>query len=179
MATEKSCSGSTVLLLFRSGDPMCDYQLSLLIDGVPITTQVTVNSGTPDPVIQSDLNSNRINNTTGTISVVTVGTNLEFTITGIVLPIGSLGLFSYDITPGAFPCGTFPADIPNALVCSVIPTPSKRKRKLRGVFPPILCINKFDNQGRQITCPDTRLFGNITYEKISDDGKKCCYKISK
>lgn len=54
-----------------------------------------------------------------------------------------------------------------------------RKKKLRGAIPSNICLNKYDSHGKENPCSERLSFGGIIYQKISDDGQKCCYTIIK
>lgn len=127
MAHTKSCSGTQTIPLWTTVLGTCVYQLTLFIDGVPITNTVTVDNTMTDAQIAALLNANRTGNTTGTFSVQTIGTDLHITLTGIVLSSTELGNYSLTIVGTGFPCPAF-SRTPVILTCSIIPDPKKNKR---------------------------------------------------
>lgn len=129
MAHEKSCSGTQVIPLWTTALGTCVYQLTLFIDGVPITNTVPVDNTMSDAQIAALLNANRTGNTTGTFTVQTIGTDLNITLTGIVLSSTALGVYSLTIIGTGFPCPAF-SRTPVVLTCNIIPDPKNKKRRI-------------------------------------------------
>lgn len=176
MAHTKSCSG-TLTILGWGTTTTCNYQLTLFIDGVPITTAITANGGMSDAQIAALFNANRTGNTTGTISVQTTGLNLNITINNIILPVGATGIFSMTILGTGFPCPDFVTPLPSPLTCNIIPDPKKKKRSGFGM-PAQVCIPADPNNPD--FCPPNyiKTQTGYMYELIGKDQfGNCCYQL--
>lgn len=59
-------------------------------------------------------------------------------------------------------------------VCNLSPSiPKRRKKKRRG--PLVLCINKFNNGGVIMECPEHIPTSNGVYKKVFTSNSQCCY----
>ena len=171
----KSCSGTVTTSGLSLQPGSCNYDIQLFIDGNPITTIVSINSTMTDAQIAALLNANRTGNTTGTITVQTVGVITSITITGIVLSSTDSGIYTV-VTNNFLPCASLVDGPPSTLLCSIIPPPKKKN----GVYAPPaqVCINPSLNNP---DCPPTymEIRGiKATYELIGKDASgRCCYRI--
>lgn len=176
MAQEKSCSGTQTINNFFLANPLCIYQLTISIDGSPITNTVPINSGLTPAQIATLLNANRTGNTTGVFTVQQVGNNLVIIITGIVLDSGDSGDYTVAISGTGGDCPDFTVQLAT-LTCTIIPRIKKGRRGGYMVAPMTFCCRRhYDDQKNLILCPPKiQMYGAI-YELTSSDSEKCCYR---
>lgn len=177
MATQKNCTGS-ISFTWLCPNVGCAYGVQLFIDAVAITSSVSIDCTLSDAAIETLLMAARINGFSGVISVVTRPfpfTDMTITISNVILPNSSVGLYSITITNPGAPCGDIPEPTAVPMTCSII----KRKKKKNGVmvgYPDSMCLSTHDRFGRPVECKDIVKSGSYYYQKVSTDSNVCCYK---
>lgn len=175
--TGQKCTGTQTIANWLIVSNSCVYQVTLLIDGVAITNAVPLNSGMSNAQIAILLNANRINNTTGTISVTTSGSDLLITITDIELSSGASGAYTITASGTGAPCPDF-SFTQTFLTCTIMQVKAGGGGGGKLYVPPaIVCFRRQRTiQGELVPCAQTRTHYGLVYTLISSDSEKCCYK---